>query len=70
MSALAAWQARLYLGDRATAELLCLELKEYRRQKATRPSRQTSLLLAIFTVRPDIRAELAAAAAGAALILR
>jgi hypothetical protein len=65
MTGLSARQARLNLSDFAAAELLCLELKEYCRQRATRPSRQTSLLVAIFAIDPTIRARVAAAAASA-----
>jgi hypothetical protein len=38
------------LGDRAAAELLGLRLREYLRQRATRPSRQTAIIAVVLTV--------------------
>jgi hypothetical protein len=44
MSALARWQVLHHLTDHEAADQLGLEIKEYCRQRATRPSRHTALL--------------------------
>jgi hypothetical protein len=63
VTALAKWQALRGLSDREAAAELGLELKEYCRQRATRPSRQTALLaLLIALFKPDM-AKIAATAA-------
>jgi hypothetical protein len=57
VSALARFQALQGLTDRETAEQLGLELKEYCRQRATRPSRQTALLAILIALfQPDMKA--------------
>lgn len=66
MSALARFQALQGLTDRETAELLGLELKEFARQKPSRPSRQTALLCILITVfRPNMELIAATAATSA-----
>ena len=63
MSALQRWQQLLGFSDDQAAQHLGLELREYARQRATRPSRQTALIACLVAVyRPDltkIRAALA-----------
>jgi hypothetical protein len=63
MSALTRWQALLGLADSEAAQQLGLELREYCRQKATRPSRQTALLAILIALfKPDMAAIAATAA--------
>jgi hypothetical protein len=57
------WQTHYGYTDRQAAERLGLELKEFCRQKATKPSRQTCLLAILITMYQPDMAEIAAAAA-------
>ncbi len=55
MTILQRWQAVLGFSDDQAALHLGLELHEYRRQRATRPSRQTALVACLVAVyRPDL----------------
>jgi hypothetical protein len=49
-STLVQWQQIHGRSDRTAAELLGLRLGEYRRQRATRPSRQTAVIAAVLAV--------------------
>jgi hypothetical protein len=44
------WQDCLGFSDEEAAQHVALEVSEYRRQRATRPSRQTALLAVLVTV--------------------
>jgi hypothetical protein len=63
MNVLAVWQAHRGLSDRAAAAELGLELKEFARQKATKPSRQTCLLATLIALYQPDMAKIAATAA-------
>jgi hypothetical protein len=53
--ALARWQRLPRFSDQQAAQHVGLELREYCRQRATRPSRQTALLAVLVSLyRPDL----------------
>jgi hypothetical protein len=55
MSALLRWQQLQGFSDDQAAQHVGLELREYCRQRATRPSRQTALLAVLVAVyKPDL----------------
>jgi hypothetical protein len=57
------WQQFMRFDDSQAARQLALELGEYRRQRATKPSRQTARLAVLIALyNPDIEAITAAAA--------
>jgi hypothetical protein len=54
-NALLRWQQLLGFSDHQAAQHVGLELGEYRRQRATRPSRQTALIACLIALyRPDL----------------
>jgi len=67
MSVLIVWQTHHGYTDRQAAEVLGLEPREFSRQKATRPSRQTSLLCILSTM---FKRDLAAIGEAAATLAR
>jgi len=63
MTMLEVWQTHYGYTDREAAERLGLEFKEFARQKATKPSRQSCLIAILITMyQPDMAAIAAAAA--------
>jgi hypothetical protein len=55
MTALQRWQQLLGFSDEQVAQHLGLEVREFARQRATRPSRQTALIAWLITLyRPDL----------------